>query len=144
MKKIISSEATADQIHSVAVHLLRRLRRADIVGDLSAPRLAALSVVVFGGPITLGDLAESEQVRPPTMTRIVTALEEQGLVVKSRDATDRRVIYIAPTMKGRRLLIAGRNRRIQYLANQIEKLDAQEQTILQSAIPVLRKMAQAI
>jgi DNA-binding MarR family transcriptional regulator len=144
MKKIINSEATADQIHSVAVHLLRRLRRADIVGDLSAPRLAALSVVVFGGPITLGDLADSEQVRPPTMTRIVTALEEQGLVVKSRDATDRRVIYIAPTMKGRRLLIAGRNRRIQYLANQIEKLDAQEQAILQSAIPVLRKMAQAI
>ena len=64
----------ADQLHSAAIHLLRQLRKEDDASGLSAPRLSALSVVVFGGPVTLGQLARAEQVRPPTMTKIVTGL----------------------------------------------------------------------
>jgi len=69
------AEALADQLHSAAIHLLRQLRKEDDTSGLSAPRLSALSVVVFGGPLTLGALARAEQVRPPTMTRIGTGLE---------------------------------------------------------------------
>jgi DNA-binding MarR family transcriptional regulator len=76
----------ADQLHSAAIHLLRQLRKEDDASGLSAPRLSALSVVVFGGPITLGALARAEQVKPPTMTRLVDALEKDGYV--KRDAED--------------------------------------------------------
>ena len=60
------AEVIADRLHSAAIHLLRRLRREDATTGLSAPRLSALSVIVFGGPLTLGELANAEQVRPPT------------------------------------------------------------------------------
>src|SRR5436189_5969359 len=85
----------ADQLHSAAIHLLRRLRKEDDASGLSAPRLSALSVVVFGGPVTLGQLARAEQVRPPTMTRIVTGLEGAGLVKRVADDRDRRLTRIA-------------------------------------------------
>src|SRR5229473_2111765 len=77
---------TADRLHSAAIHLLRRLRRQDDASGLTAPRLSALSVIVFSGPLTLGALATAEQVRPPTMTRLVAALEEAGLVVREPGA----------------------------------------------------------
>src|SRR4051794_41857953 len=73
------AKVVADQLHSAAIHLLRSLRREDTASGLSAPRLSALSVVVFGGPLTIGALAAAEQVRPPTMTRLVAALQAQGL-----------------------------------------------------------------
>jgi hypothetical protein len=69
------ADRVADRVHSAAIHLLRRLRREDDRWGLSAPRLSALSVLVFGGrALTLGELAAAEQVRPPTMTRLVSAL----------------------------------------------------------------------
>ena len=74
------AEALADKLHSSAIHLLRQLRKEDDASGISAPRLSALSVVVFGGPLTLGQLAKAEQVKPPTMTRIVTGLEKDGLI----------------------------------------------------------------
>src|SRR5919199_1393233 len=78
----------ADRLHSAAVHLLRLLRREDARSGLSAPRLSALSVLVFGGARTLGELAAAEQVRPPTMTRLVRALEAAGLVTREGDPAD--------------------------------------------------------
>src|SRR5665811_244600 len=76
-------DGVADRVHSAAIHLLRALRKQDDKWGLSAPRLSALSVVVFSGRITLGGLARAEQVRPPTMTRLVRALELQKLVTRS-------------------------------------------------------------
>src|SRR3954452_9515904 len=84
----------ADRLHSAAIHLLRRLRREDDASGLPAPQLSALSVIVFGGPITLGALAAAEQVRPPTITRVVATLEESGLVVRETDDADRRVARV--------------------------------------------------
>src|SRR5580698_5107405 len=98
----------ADQLHSAAIHLLRKLRREDESSGLNAPRLSALSVIVFAGPLSLGDLAGAEQVRPPTMTRLVNALEAQGLVTRHRDETDGRSIRLAATLKGKALLMEGR------------------------------------
>ena len=137
------SASVADELHSAAVHLLRSLRRADAGGGLNGPRLSALSVVVFAGPISLGDLAAAEQVRPPTMTRIVNALEGLGLVAKVRGAQDQRSIRISATTKGKRILIAGRNRRIQWLAERIERLDGRERQALKAAVGAIGKMMQA-
>src|SRR5580698_936062 len=115
-------ENLAELLHSTAIRLLRTVRRVDESSGLTAPRLSALSVIVFNGPVTSGKLAEAEQVRPPTMTRIVHALEEQELVVKTQDPGDARVIRIAATTKGKRVLIRGRARRVQSLTEQIRHL----------------------
>ena len=64
-------------LHSAAIHLLRRVRKQDAATGEGPARLSALSVLVFGGPMTLGQLAAAEQVKPPTMSRIVTGLERQ-------------------------------------------------------------------
>jgi DNA-binding MarR family transcriptional regulator len=114
----------ADQLHSAAIHLLRTLRKEDDASGLSAPRLSALSVVVFGGPLTLGQLARAEQVRPPTMTRIVTGLEKAGLVKRIGDPRDHRLTRIQATAKGQRVLTEGRARRVKLLTESVKTLDA--------------------
>ena len=138
------SQIVADEIHSAAIHLLRKLRREDSQSGLNSPRLSALSVVVFGGPVTLGDLAAAEQVRPPTMTRIVDALAELGLVTKTRNASDARSTHITTTAAGRKLLIQGRERRVRALAMQIAKLNAKQQSALQDAAKILKQVIEAI
>ena len=134
------STELADKLHSAAIHLLRKLRREDAASGLNAPRLSALSVVVFGGPVTLGDLAAAEQVKPPTMTRIVDALAEQGLVVKKRNAQDARSTLIHPTTAGRKLLMQGRERRVRALADQITALGGEDRAVLERAAEILRKV----
>jgi len=104
--------------------LLRTLRKEDDASGLSAPRLSALSVVVFGGPLTLGQLARAEQVRPPTMTRIVTGLEKAGLVKRIGDPRDHRLTRIQATAKGQRVLTEGRARRVKLLTESVKTLDA--------------------
>ena len=131
------AEALADQLHSAAIHLLRQLRKEDDASGLSAPRLSALSVVVFGGPVTLGQLAAAEQVKPPTMTRIVTGLEKEGLVQRIGDTRDRRLTHIRATAKGRSVLAAGRARRVQRLATAVARLGSAELAQLKRGVQVL-------
>ncbi|HVS60394.1 MAG TPA: MarR family transcriptional regulator [Gemmatimonadaceae bacterium] len=132
--------ALADQLHSAAIHLLRHLRKEDDASGLSAPRLSALSVVVFGGPITLGQLARAEQVKPPTMTRIVTGLEKDGLVRRKGDKRDRRLTKIYATPKGEKVLVAGRARRVELLARAVERLGATELAELGRGAQLLREL----
>jgi len=131
------AERTADRLHSAAIHLLRRLRREDAKSGLSAPRLSALSVLVFGGPLTLGELANAEQVRPPTMTRLVTALEADGLVTREPDASDGRLTRIRATPNGRTLLLRGRARRVAALTAEVRALAPDEREVLDAAVTVL-------
>jgi DNA-binding MarR family transcriptional regulator len=84
--------------------------------------LSALSVLVFGGPRTLGELAAAEQVRPPTMTRIAQALEDAGLVRRERDRDDGRIHRLHATAKGRRVMQRGRERRVENLAALLSRL----------------------
>ena len=133
----------ADQLHSAAIHLLRQLRKEDDASGLSAPRLSALSVVVFGGPVTLGQLARAEQVRPPTMTKIVTGLEKDKLVKRQPDAHDKRLTRIVATAKGQRILIAGRARRVKSLAQAVDRLNESELAQLDRGIQVFRKLIEA-
>jgi DNA-binding MarR family transcriptional regulator len=138
------SQKIADQLHSAAIHLLRKLRREDANSGLNAPRLSALSVVVFAGPVTLGNLAAAEQVRPPTMTRIVDALANLGLVTRSKGRQDGRSTYITATLQGRKLLIQGRERRVKALAGKIAELNPEERATLQEAVGILKQVIDAI
>ena len=134
------AEALADKLHSSAIHLLRQLRKEDDASGLSAPRLSALSVVVFGGPITLGQLAAAEQVKPPTMTRIVTGLEKGGLVARTGDVHDRRLTHIQATVKGQRVLAAGRARRVERLAAAVKRLSGGELADLARGVQLLEEI----
>lgn len=134
------AEALADQLHSAAIHLLRHLRKEDDASGLSAPRLSALSVVVFGGPLTLGKLAAAEQVKPPTMTRIVTGLEKEGLVKRIGDPRDRRLTRIQATMKGQKVLTAGRARRVEKLAAAVRDLRGSELAELTRGVQLLQQI----
>ena len=129
----------ADRLHSAAIHLLRRVRQQDTASGQGPARLSALSVLVFGGPMTLGQLAAAEQVKPPTMSRIVTGLEKSGLAERAGDQRDARRVRIRATAKGVRLLQRGRQRRIAYLAAHLAGLDASELKRLAQAVEVLEQ-----
>jgi DNA-binding MarR family transcriptional regulator len=123
--RALSTDA-ADRFHSAAIHALRHVRREDSETRVPPAQLSALSVLVFGGPRRLGQLAAAEQVRPPTMTRIVQALEEEGLVRRERDREDGRVHRLHATAKGRRLMHAARERRVENLASLLERLPPED------------------
>jgi DNA-binding MarR family transcriptional regulator len=116
----------ADKLHSASIHVLRRVAREDPASGLSAARLSALSVLVFGGPRTLGELAAAERVRPPTMTRIVRGLEDARLVRREADPRDGRVVRVHATPKGERILQRARARRIASLADHLAALGPDE------------------
>lgn len=130
----------ADRMHSAAIHLLRRLRKLDPATGLGPARLSALSVVVFAGPVTLGDLAAAEQVKPPTMSRIVNGLYRQGLVKREASPQDGRRIGIRATPKGVRVLERGRSRRILFLAERLRRLPREELVILERAADIIEQV----
>jgi DNA-binding MarR family transcriptional regulator len=130
--------AIADRLHSAAIHLLRRVRKQDAATGEGPARLSALSVLVFGGgPMTLGQLAQAEQVRPPTMSRIVSGLEHSRLAERTMDAKDSRRVRIRATPSGERLLHQGRRRRIEYLASHLGGLTREELATLEEAVRLL-------
>jgi DNA-binding MarR family transcriptional regulator len=132
----------ADRLHSAAIHLLRRVRKQDIATGEGPARLSALSVLVFGGPKTLKELAAAEQVKPPTMSRIVAGLERSRLITITADREDARRMHITATPKGTRLLQKGREMRIAYLASQLERLTPDELSQLGEAVEILARLLQ--
>jgi DNA-binding MarR family transcriptional regulator len=118
-----SSEAygVADLLHSAAIHLLRTVRARDQSTGIGPAQLSALSVLVFGGPRSLKELAQAEQVRPPTMSRIVTGLVRAGLV-RRKATDDKRRLRLEATAKGTTILQEGRRRRVELLAQSLESL----------------------
>lgn len=135
--------AVADQLHSAAIHLLRRVRKQDIATGEGPARLSALSVLVFGGPKTLGELAAAEQVKPPTMSRMVAGLARSRLVKITADPRDARRMRIRATVKGTRLLQKGRQWRIASLAAQLDKLSPAELTTISQATAILTTLLAA-
>jgi len=135
--------AIADRLHSAAIHLLRRVRRVDEATGLTAAKLSALSVIVFGGPVSLRDLAAAEQVRPPSMTRTVKELELDGLVQREVDSSDRRITRLKPTAKGEHILKEGRAARINLLANWLESLSRDELSQIDQASRILERLLAA-
>ncbi len=132
--------AVADQLHSTAIRLLRRLRKQDVKTGEGPARLSALSVLVFGGPKTLGELAAAEQVKPPTMSRIVAGLARSHMVEITDDPHDARRMHIRATAKGTRLLQKGRELRITDLVSNLRQLSQSDLAELGKAVEILAKL----
>ncbi len=129
--------SVAESLHSAVVRLLRGLRRVDDQSGVSSARLSVLSVLVFAGEQTLGRLARIEQVRAPTMTRLIDGLQVDGLIRRFPDPHDRRVVRARVLPKGRRLLLAARDRRVAPLAQRLGTLEANDLKIVGEAATIL-------
>jgi DNA-binding MarR family transcriptional regulator len=139
MAKLNKIEDLADRLHSTAIHLLRQVRVHDAATGIAPARLSALSVLVFGGAMSLNDLARAEQVRPPTMSRIVDALESEGLARRTVNPQDRRAVVIEATEKGTAILWQGRKRRVKFLARRLSRLSDAERKQIESAVQAIQK-----
>ena len=129
----------ANRLHSAAIHLLRRARRTDPLTGVSPAQLSALSVLM-SGPKTLGELAAAEQVRPPTMSRLVSEMERAGIARKTTDRADARVIRVRTTAKGLRALSRGRAMRIAAIDALLSGLDLGELSNVERAIGTIEKL----
>ena len=138
MAEAVDLEQLAADLNSVAIHLLRRIRSTDASLGVTAARLSALSVLVFGGPMSMKRLAEAEQVTAPTMSKLVAALEADGLVRREQDPGDGRAVRLLATRQGRALMVRGRRLRISRLAAELRTLSAGDQATLSRAARILR------
>jgi DNA-binding MarR family transcriptional regulator len=129
----------ADRLHSAAIHLLRHARKQDVLAGVGPARLSALSVLVFGGPMALGQLAAAEQVKAPTMSRIVAGLKRSGLAKIETDAKDARRIRVTATPKGERLLQQARSRRVRLVAETLSGLSRPEMDTLRKAAELINR-----
>jgi DNA-binding MarR family transcriptional regulator len=139
-QNISKNDLVADRLHSAAIHLLRTLRLQDEASGIGPARLSALSILVFVGPQSLGELAEMEQVKPPTMSRIVDGLESEDYATRKQDKIDGRSTLVHPTTKGNKLLQDARKRRINDLARRLEKLSEEERQCLMKASGLIKEI----
>jgi DNA-binding MarR family transcriptional regulator len=130
----------ATSLHAAAIRLLRMLRREDEASGISGPRLSALSVIVFAGPLSLAELAAAEQVRSPTMSRIVDGLVRAGLATRDPHPTNRRMVRIAATPEGTKMLEAGRERRVRALTLRLRRIADSELRALARAVELLERV----
>ncbi len=130
----------ADRLHSAAIHLLRRVRHTDEASGLTPARLSVLSVLVFAGPQPLGHLARAEQVRPPTMSNLISGLEREHLVRRTVDPEDRRIVRVAATGRGRRILERARRLRLDHLTSRLQRLGKAELVTLDRATRIMERV----
>jgi DNA-binding MarR family transcriptional regulator len=131
----------ASSLRIRVMRLSRNLRRQAGTG-LSASLLSALTTVERNGPMTIGRLADAEQVRPPTMTKVVASLVEQRLVTREPDPLDGRVAWVMATPEGRSLLRRTRRRSDAYLATRLRSLDREELLVLERASRLLERLTE--
>jgi len=123
---------------------LRAERRSEgLEPDLSDTQLAALAALERHSAMTPGELADHEKVQPPSMTRVITVLEERGLVMRAPHATDRRQVVLTVTDYGRQVVQQSRKLREAWLAKRLRELTPQERSALRAAAPVLEKLSQS-
>jgi DNA-binding MarR family transcriptional regulator len=134
----------AEPLHRGALQLLRLLRREDAHSGVSPARLAALSVLVFHGPCTLGALAAAEQVSAPTMSRLAAELERDGWIARQVDPDDARRSTLTATAAARRLLLDGRARRLRALTAGLEALSRHDQRAIRAALPALEALVRTL
>ena len=139
-RRTVDTTELAARLAGLSTVLQRHLSRADAGDGLTRARLSALGLLVLGGPRTLGDLAAAEHVRPPTMTRLIHAMEADGLVARKRNPEDGRSIVIQATPKGVEQLEIGRARQIAPLAESISDLDRAERLQLEDAADILGRV----
>lgn len=126
-----------ERFHHVAIRMLRGLRAVDEAAGFSGPRASTLSVLVFRGPQSLAGLAAAEGVKPPTMSRLVKAMQEEGLVESAIADDDQRRIRIVASAKGRALMLKGRERRLDALAKLFADATPREVAALATVVEML-------
>jgi DNA-binding MarR family transcriptional regulator len=136
-----SAEHVAERLNAAAIHVLRSLRGADARAPIGPAALSALSVLVFAGPRTVGELARAEEVRSPTMSGVLKGLEAEGLVRRERVADDARRSVVHATARGRRLMERARRARIAALATRLEGLEPDERAALLDATELMERVA---
>jgi DNA-binding MarR family transcriptional regulator len=140
-----SPTATDSQLSAAlrisVMRLARRLRAQRPVNALTLSQMSALATVERHGPLTLGELANHEKVQPPSMTRIVGVLTDDGFLQRAAHITDGRQVILTITDSGRDLLREDRRRREAWLAQHLRHLTAEELDVLRAAAPVLEKLA---
>ena len=140
LSPVTASEAElASRLRLVVTRLARRLR-TQLPGELSPSQLATLASVERLGPLTLGELSNTERVKPPTRTKIVACLEDQGLVSRTVDQNDRRVARVRATRAGLRFLEESRQQKDAYLAERLRALDPADRAALERAAAVLERL----
>jgi len=139
-----STIRVADSLHSAAIHLLRALRKEDEKAGIGAARLSALSVLVFAGPMRLIDLARIEQVRPPTMSKVVAGLESDGLVRRRVVVDDARAWRVEATGRGTKMLKQARGRRVSRLSSALDRLKRRDRQVLTRAATIIESVARAL
>ena len=136
--------STATELRHALMRLSRRLRQeGSAEGGITATQLATLVTVEASGPMTLGELAEAERVKPPSITRVVVSLEGDGLVTRSADPSDGRVSLIAITRAGRTLLAQQRRRRDAWLEDHLAELTPEERAAVMAVAPIFERLARS-
>ena len=135
---------TASDLNSAAIHLLRALRATDRAAGLTPARLSALLVLVFGGPSPLGRLARTEDVAGPTMTRIVDGLCDLGLAERRPHPDGGRLVLVAATAEGGRVMRAARQARIDTIVAALRALPAADRAAIAAASPALLRLADRV
>jgi DNA-binding MarR family transcriptional regulator len=139
-RRTVDTTELAARLASLSTVLQRHLSRTDAGEGLTRARLSALALLVLGGPRTLGDLAAAEHVRPPTMTRLIHAMEADGLVTRRPNPDDARSVVIEATPRGVEQLEQGRARQIAPLAETISDLGRAERLQLEDAADLLGRV----
>ncbi len=133
----------ANALHSLSIHLLRRARSADKTSGLTPERLSLLSVLAYAGPQSVNRLSEIEGISPPAISRSVASLEKMGLITRARSNSDNRGVIVRIAPKGKRLMEAGRRKRVEAIAAEIENLDKRSLNQLSQIGGVLERLEAA-
>ena len=143
-KREQSPAMLAQALRPSVMRLARRLRqmRDDSV-DLNSNQLSAMAVLLNSGDLLMGELAAAEKMQPPSMTRIVNGLEARGFVARRPHPDDRRQCLVTLSGEGRKILLANRRRRDEWLAIRIAQLAPGEREVLREAIEILEKVNSA-
>jgi DNA-binding MarR family transcriptional regulator len=135
--------ALAGSLRDAIGRLSRRMRAERTHTDLSLGQWAALRSLDVHGPMTPSELAAHEKLQPPSMTKIVGRLEEQGYVTRTPDPVDRRQVVVAPSPQGRALLADERRRKDAWLAHRLRSLSPDDLRALAAALPVLEELSRS-
>lgn len=137
------TQQMAARLDSVSAKLVRIVRRDQHSDLISPPRLSALATIVRTGPLSLSALAAAEQVRAPTMSRIVEELVQEGLVIRETPPADRRSVRISPTEAGKSLLERAGKQRVGALTKRLDTLAESEKRALLRAVELLERVTRS-
>jgi DNA-binding MarR family transcriptional regulator len=138
-RETLRQDEIANSLRIVVMRVGRRLRQQSTIG-LTPTLTAALGTISREGPITLGALAAIEHVAPPSITKVVAKLVDEGLILRRVDDSDRRIVWVELTVEGRRQLDEARNRNTVWLASRLQACSPAELACLADAAALMERV----